>query len=46
VDIDNGPNLGYKILSLPISEEHNEKQILQVINLIKNFFKKKQFIKS
>ena len=39
--IDKAHNLGEKILSLPISEEHNEKQILQVIKLIKNFFKKK-----
>ena len=33
-------NLGNKILSLPISEEHTKKEILYIIKLIKNFFKK------
>ena len=33
-------NLGSKILSLPISEEHNEKEILYVVQLIKKFFQK------
>lgn len=39
--LDKANNLGKKILSLPISEEHNKKQILYVIKLIQNFFKKK-----
>ena len=33
-------NLGDKILSLPISEEHTKKEILYVINSIRKFFKK------
>ena len=32
--------LGKKILSLPISEEHTEKEIYYIINKIKEFFKK------
>ncbi len=35
-------NLGDKILSLPISEEHTKKEILYVINTIKKFFRKKE----
>jgi len=35
-------NLGAKILSLPISEEHTKKEIFYVINTIKKFFKKKK----
>ena len=37
--INNCNNLGKKILSLPISEEHSEKQILFVSRKIKEFFK-------
>ena len=33
-------NLGNKILSLPISEEHSKKEIEYVIKVITNFFKK------
>ena len=33
-------NLGDKILSLPISEEHSKKEIKYVIKVITNFFKK------
>ena len=35
----NSKNLGKKILSLPISEEHTKKEIYFVINKIKEFFK-------
>ena len=31
-------NLGKKILSLPISEEHSKKEIIYVANKVKNFF--------
>ena len=34
----NSKNLGKKILSLPISEEHTKKEIYFVINKIKEFF--------
>ena len=37
----NSKKLGSKILSLPISEDHNEKDIKKVINLVKSFFNKK-----
>ena len=33
-------NLGKKILSLPISEEHTKKEILYVCKMIQNFFEK------
>ncbi len=36
----NSKNLGKKIISLPISEEHTKKEIYFVIDLIKNFYKK------
>jgi dTDP-4-amino-4,6-dideoxygalactose transaminase len=36
----NSNNLGSKILSLPISEEHSVNEIKYVIKIIKNFFKK------
>ena len=36
--IDKAHNLGDKILSLPISEEHNEKQILQRRQQFKEFY--------
>jgi dTDP-4-amino-4,6-dideoxygalactose transaminase len=36
----NSDNLGKKILSLPISEEHTVKEILYVCKKIKLFFKK------
>ena len=36
----NSLNLGKKILSLPISEEHSKKQILYVIKTIQKFFSK------
>ncbi len=36
----NSKNLGKKILSLPISEEHTKKEIIYVCKQIKNFFKK------
>ena len=36
----NSKNLGKKILSLPISEEHTKKEIIHVCKQIKNFFKK------
>ena len=35
----NSKNLGKKILSLPISEDHKKRDILQVINIIKKFYK-------
>ena len=38
----NAENLGKKILSLPISEEHSEKEIRYVIKKINFFFKKKE----
>ena len=34
-------NLGKKILSLPISEEHSKKEIIYVAKKVKNFFDKK-----
>ena len=34
-------NLGKKILSLPISEEHTKKEIIFFSNKVKNFFDKK-----
>ena len=38
--LNNSNNLGKKILSLPISEEHTKKEIIFVIKLIKLFFKR------
>ena len=35
----NAKNLGKKILSLPISEEHSLKEIYYVVKKIKSFFK-------
>ena len=35
----NSYHLGKKILSLPISEEHTDKEISFITNKIKNFFK-------
>ena len=37
----NSKNLGKKILSLPISEDHSKKEILYIIRKIKFFFAKK-----
>ncbi len=37
----NCKNLGKKILSLPISEEHTEKQIMYIVKSIREFFKKR-----
>ncbi len=39
--INNAKNLGKKILSLPISEEHSSKEIKIVINKIQKFFQNK-----
>jgi dTDP-4-amino-4,6-dideoxygalactose transaminase len=36
--MENSNNLGQKILSLPISEEHTAKEILYVCNKIRYFF--------
>ena len=38
-NVKNSKNLGKKILSLPISEEHTKKEIYFIIKLIKIFFK-------
>ena len=35
----NSKNLGQKILSLPISEDHKKKDILRVIKLITKYYK-------
>ena len=37
-NLKNSKKLGQKILSLPISEEHSEKEIYYVIKKIKEFF--------
>ena len=39
-NIPNTKNLGKKILSLPISEDHNIKEAKFVCKMIKDFFKK------
>ena len=40
-NIKNSKNLGKKILSLPISEEHSSKQIYYISKKIINFFNNK-----
>ena len=40
INLNKSKNLGKKILSLPISEEHTKKEILYVSKMIQNFFEK------
>ena len=40
-NLKNSKNLGKKIISLPISEEHTEREINYVSKKIEEFFKKK-----
>ena len=40
-NLKNSKNIGKKIISLPISEEHSEREIVYVCEKIKNFYKYK-----
>jgi dTDP-4-amino-4,6-dideoxygalactose transaminase len=40
INLNKSKNLGKKILSLPISEEHKKKEIIYVCKMIKTFFEK------